>query len=297
MLNYSPPPGFDDVSEYTFTNNNRRVIIRSTQELGSSHGPHDLQQVAQDFAAHLQNYLGAQSPQISEVRTRPDKAQYVTVTAQIAEGSHPLLERAAFILFVNGKAIQLSMSASPEDAPAAAEFDAMVQTARPAPPQTTGRRLLRHDSTDTIPKERFAGAALVDLPSEYRNVTTFKFRNPEKTRLLSIKVDEAPPGQTEFPRTLFAASKSAHDELGRPFIYESGRHLWKPRIARSKVPFEASALATPQVTPITPFIDEVRQIGNSRVTIHVHSTEPDPGAQYLAKTVSASIGSDQTMPH
>jgi hypothetical protein len=294
MLNFSLPSGFHDESEYTFAGKNRRVIVRSTQELGSSH---DLTQVAQDFANHLQNYLGAKPPEVSEVKTRADSVQYVTVTAQTAEGSHPLLERAAFILFQNGTAIQLSMSASPDDTQAAGEFDAVVQSARPAAPPTTGARLLRHEPNDVIPAQRYAGAATVNLPTDYQNVTTFKFRNSDGTRRLSIHVEKLPAAADgKQSHGLFAAATTAQDDLGTPFLYESDHHLWKPRKSRSGAPIRETALTAPQVASSARSVDEVRQIGDARVTVHVHSSGPDPGAQDLAQAVSESIESDLPLP-
>jgi hypothetical protein len=88
MLTFTPPTGFKDISEYSFSTNQRHVVVRYTDELGS---PADLLSVANNYADQLREYLHAESVEVSQVAKRADGSSYVTVsgsftTQQAIEG-------------------------------------------------------------------------------------------------------------------------------------------------------------------------------------------------------------------
>jgi hypothetical protein len=290
VLSYSLPSGFQDVSEYTFGGKDRRIIIRSGDELGSEH---DLTQAAEDHVHHLQSYLGAVSPTISEVKQREDKSQYITLSAQVPGKHHPLLERAAYILFPNGKTIQLNMSAKPEDSQAGDEFDAVVKSVRPAAAMAV-KVPLRREANDAVLAERFAGAALVQLPGEYRNMTTRRFRNADGTRRIAIRVEgEGEEAAGEPPKSSFAQGTTGVDDLGKAFRYEVGKNLWKPRGSTPGSADRAVAVTGSVSAGAWNLAEKSQQFGDARVTVAARSTVNQADAQSLVDAVLNSIKSDR----
>jgi hypothetical protein len=254
-------------------------------------------QAAEDYAHELQSYLGATAPVISDVKTREDKSPCVTVTAEINRGQHPLVERAAIILFINGVAIQMDMSASPEDARAGDEFQVIMSSVRLAPVRT-GQRPLHREANDVVLAERYAGAALIHLDAEYQNVTMFKFRSADGKRHLSIRVDPWTGVKTDKAKKgLFAESVTTRDDLGRPFTYEKNKNLWKPRGSRPKSVARAMELTGLQPSEPTSSIEQFGQFGDAKVTIRVSAAATDSEAQDLAKTVLDSIKSEGAVSH
>ncbi|HMB07578.1 MAG TPA: hypothetical protein VKP69_28085, partial [Isosphaeraceae bacterium] len=78
MITFSPPAGFNDVSEYTFAGDERRVLVRHTTGVGSAG---DLVRIGQEFATQLKDLFEAPRVDVSEVKTREDGTAYITVTA------------------------------------------------------------------------------------------------------------------------------------------------------------------------------------------------------------------------
>jgi len=169
MLTFTPPAGFKDVSEYSFSGKRRHVVVRCTHELGSGQ---DLLSVATDYSSELREYLHADSSEISPINRRADGSSYVTVQATF--GKQNATERSAFVLLANGTSLQLSLRSDAADAQAASEFLQLVNTVHAAPAAAQGQAM-SVATPDESPVIHRAGPVLISLPAEYQNHTLLKF--------------------------------------------------------------------------------------------------------------------------
>jgi len=277
MITFNTPAGFHDVSEYTFAGDEQQVIVRHSTRVGT---PEDLARIGKEYVSQLKDLFGATRADVSEVRTRADGTAYVAVTAT-AVGPRAAAERSAFVLFRNGIAVHLTLTARPEDGGAEQEFRRLTETIRPAG-ATPGVRTVGSVAPAAGQAARQAGPVWIDLPGRYQDMTVFTFRNAEGTRHVTVNVADLTATERSAPPAgpLFAGLSQTTDARGRGFAFETGQDPWGARAARTRAVEPGGEERT---------MTEVRQVGGQRVTVQVRSSEPDPLARQLAEEIARSV--------
>jgi hypothetical protein len=277
MLTFTTPTGFKDVSEYTFSNKERQVVVRYTQKLGSAA---DLLSVAKDYAGELQEYLRAENVEVSALKQRADGNSYVTIEGTFTR--ERAVERSGFILLRNGTSLQLSLRSASGDKLAENEFLQLIQTVHAAP-SALDDQSRSFATPDENPPVHRAGPVLITLPAGYHDHTLMRFQNAAGT-LVSLKYEQDEAVATALEgKGLLGNRIQSVDDWGQPFAYEVGENPWAARLA-SKIsklrPKSAAKIAATKTRDLAP---------NKRVIVRVYGPASDIAAADLAVQIIESV--------
>jgi len=119
-----------DASEYRYSAGERRVTVRASAPMEDIT---NLAKAADKYLEQFELFLGTNDVRASSPTRTGKGAEVITVSAQLPDGR----QRTALLRFPNGPLIELSLTASLDDAGIDSEFSRLLASAEPTHPDPT----------------------------------------------------------------------------------------------------------------------------------------------------------------
>lgn len=215
-----------DATDYQFATPGRQLLVRQAHPAGAGDR---LVDAARRYEERLTDVFRATNVRVSAPGTTAGGAAVVGVTADLPPakaGEPPGAVRTAFLRFGGGPLVEMTLHAAATDDRAAAEFDRLLASARPATPADPVAEVAR--SVVASPDGRAghpAGAVTLDLTPDYHGPEQFVLASDDDTvhyRLNRAAAAEAVTRAAVTGTILGTGVGVAVDPDGTPVRYEVG---------------------------------------------------------------------------
>lgn len=266
-----------NANEYTYATATRRLLFRQAEGGGNTKPEEAAAKVAQQMVS----ILGAtEEPKIANPRVAAG-IKVATVTATVGLAPNQRFMQVAIFRFADGRMIELTLDAAPDDKKAVAEFKRLLKSVKPAP--TDVNPFARTLAAGPRGQEQHpVGFVFVDLTPEYHVAGPLVVTEGGASFAVEMVAPRVEAGGTLLGRFLSGRVEAFVGRDGQPVTTETGPY---------RLPGEGGvAMATER--PARPDEDDsVRgAVQGTQVTIRVTTGSEGGSAKELGRTLLRVLG-------